>query len=110
MSKKILTTDDELKQMNDASTAVDAGPRSAMGKRNAYASLVKQQRLTFQGDCFVTLFSLLTCYSLSKAPRIEKTVINKSPPLLLLDKHGEFMIFCLMLFSYTVSRLSYYKR
>lgn len=66
MRKKILTTNDELNQMNDASTAVDAGIRSTIGKRNAYGNLVKQQRLAFQGDCFVTLFSLLTCYSLSK--------------------------------------------
>jgi hypothetical protein len=87
MSKKILIDEDELLQLDASSTAIDSGPSSHIGKRNAYGALVQQQRSNFSGECHVTLFSLLTCYNIAKA-KSEQKIQLLQPPLLIMDRNG----------------------
>lgn len=87
MTKKILTDETELLQLDNTSTAVDIGPSSAIGRRNAYGALVRQQRLNFGGECNITFFSLLTCYKITRATTFQKNSLLE-PPLLTIDRNG----------------------
>ena len=50
---------------DDNSPATTAGPNTAIGRRNAYHDVVKSQ-LELCGTCNITLFSLLSSYSIAK--------------------------------------------
>lgn len=50
---------------DDNSPATTAGPTTAIGRRNAYHDVVKSQWQLY-GVCKITLFSLLSSYSISK--------------------------------------------
>jgi hypothetical protein len=87
MTKKILFSHNELGDLEETATAVDSGPNSAIGKRNAYGALVAQQYKNFEGKCEVTFFSLLTSYTLSIASKVTGKVLEE-PPYLKLDPNG----------------------
>lgn len=90
MNTKVVIDEDELNKLSDGAIAVDTSPTSALGKRNAYSDLVKQQRNDYQGECFVTLYSLLTSYSIGKCSN-DLTQSISVPPLLVVDKHGTYV-------------------
>ena len=48
---------------------------------------MKQQRENYNGQCNVTLFSLLTCYSLTSKTSSTKP-ISSQPPLIIVNEHG----------------------
>ena len=71
-------------QLEDTASAIECGPNSAMGKRLAYEKLVIQQRDNYNGQCFVTMFSLYTSYSIG----IAKSKVYPTPLLLVIDDNG----------------------
>ena len=58
-----------------------------MGKRQAYESLVIQQRQLNDGNCDATLYGLLSSYSISTATR-DNVAKLKSPPLVRVNDNG----------------------
>ena len=84
---RLVTNKQELDCMDPQESAtLQAGPGSNLGKRDAYAAVVKQQWQT-HGICHVTFFALLTSYSLHRPSDNEKKTL-KEPPLLQLDENG----------------------
>ena len=68
------------------SATLQAGPGSNLGKRDAYAAVVKQQWQP-HGICNVTGFALLTSYSFHRPSDNENKTL-KEPPSLQLDENG----------------------
>jgi PIF1-like helicase len=87
MNKVLKTRPELLNQLNEQETAVESGPNSALGKRAAYEILVIQQRERYAGQCNVTMFTVLTSYSVSSASSKEKTKLLL-PPLLVVNESG----------------------
>jgi hypothetical protein len=73
------------------SATLQAGPGSNLGKRDAYAAVVKQQWQP-HGICNVTGFALLTSYSSHHPSDNEKKTL-KEPTLLHLDENGMISLF-----------------
>jgi len=87
VSVRLITNTQELEAMDPAESAtLKARPGSNLGKRDAYAALMKQQRMTY-GICNVTFYALLTSYSFHDSSLNEKKTL-KEPPLLRLDDNG----------------------
>lgn len=84
MNRGLKTKLDVISQLEDTASAFESGPNSATGKRRAYEQLVFQQRETYGGQCHVTLFSLISSYSISRLK--DKTF--PSPPLLVVNSDG----------------------
>ena len=84
MYQNLKTRSDIIEFLNDEESAVESGPNSALGKRRAYECLVFQQRGSYSNQCFVTLYSLLTSYSISSS-KVAKLLC---PPLLKLNSDG----------------------
>ena len=78
------------RKLADTDSAIESGHNSNLGRRNAYESLAFQQRMNFEGVCFVTYYSLLTFYTISVDRNKNKSKV-KCPPLLTLDKYGIIM-------------------
>ena len=78
---------EELNNLETHSSAIQTGPNSAMGKRQAYESLVIQQRQLNDGNCDATLYGLLSSYSISTATR-DNVAKLKSPPLVRVNDNG----------------------
>lgn len=57
---------------DDSTPATAAGPNTGIGRRNAYHDVAKSQWQSY-GTCNMTIFSLLSSYTLSK----HKETINK---------------------------------
>jgi hypothetical protein len=60
------------------------GIASHLGRRDAYAALVKQQHKK-HGKCFITVFALLTYYNLAIAKKKRK---KYGPPLMQIKPDG----------------------
>jgi hypothetical protein len=84
LNRGLKTRAEIIGQLEDSASAIESGPNSAVGKRLAYQLLVIQQRETFDGECYVTLFSLYTSYSVSVANK----KVYPAPLLLKIDNRG----------------------
>lgn len=62
---------------DDNSPAITAGPTTGIGRRNAYHDVVKSQWQSY-GTCNITLFSLLSSYSITKHKELAKA--KPGPP------------------------------
>ena len=84
MYKSLISKSEIIEYLDDEESAVESGPNSALGKRRAYENLVVQQRESYDDQCFVTLFTLLSSYSIS-TPKVLKL---SPPPLLIVNSDG----------------------
>ena len=84
MNRGLKTRAEVIGQLESSASAIESGPNSALGKRLAYQSLVIQQRETYDGKCYVSLFSLYTSYTVS----IENKKVYPAPALLRIDDRG----------------------
>ena len=85
--RSLKTRPECIRKLADTDSAIECGPNSNLGRRNAYEYLALQQRTDFNGVCFVTYYSLLTSYSIGVDRTKNKSKV-KCPPLLTLDKYG----------------------
>ena len=84
---RIVTNKQLLDSMNPSESAsASTTPASTLGRRDAFAILTKQQWDSFQ-KCDVTLFALLTSYTIHEATKTERRVLQP-PPFLQLDQSG----------------------
>ena len=72
---------------NNNTSAVATGPTSNIGRRRAYEELSKLQWIKY-GCCHMTLFSLLSTYSITKQSSSETTT-GTLQILLELTNHGK---------------------
>jgi hypothetical protein len=72
MERTIITSAEQLNNLNDEETALESGPKSAMGKRKAYENLLVQQKQAYDGQCNFTMFNLFTSYSTRTAKSDDK--------------------------------------
>ena len=84
MYKSLISKSEIIEYLDDEESAVESGPNSALGKRRAYENLVVQQRESYDDQCFVTLFTLLSSYSISTS----KVLKLSPPPLLIVNSDG----------------------
>lgn len=85
--KHIITEKTILDTLEDEDSTEAAGLGSAMGRRRAYQTLMKQQR-DDHGECQITFFNLLTYYSF-KNPDSKSKKKQTGPSLLIIDSLGE---------------------
>lgn len=79
----------QYQQGNDESIpATASGPGSGLGRRTAYEDVVKSQRNTFN-DCNITLFGLMTTYSIDKLNIKLKKALDEPIMLMTLNEYGE---------------------
>ena len=91
VEKNLITSTEQLSYLNDRETAIEKGPKSAMGKRRAYEDLVVQQRQSYRGQCYFTMFNLFTSYNICAATIKDKSKLLV-PPLLEVDDDGIIII------------------
>ena len=84
MYQSLKSKSEIIEYLDDEESAIECGPNSALGKRRAYESLVVQQRESYSNQCFVTLYSLFSSYSISSS----KAAKLLCPPLLILNSDG----------------------
>lgn len=68
--------------------AVANGPKSGLGRRDAYKAVTTSQWATF-GSCDITLFSFLTAYDINKHKQGDKVPKTALTVLLKVDAHGK---------------------
>lgn len=90
MNRPILTQS----QPNDSEDkpATSSGPQSNLGRRKAYEDLCKAQWNMFS-MCKITLFSLLSSYTLRKKNAKQKVALGAPTLLLEIDNHGKNFMF-----------------
>jgi PIF1-like helicase len=91
MERTIITSAEQLNNLNDEETALESGPKSAMGKRKAYENLLVQQKQAYDGQCNFTMFNLFTSYSTRTAKSDDKKKL-KPPPLLAVNDDGRIIL------------------
>jgi hypothetical protein len=91
MERTIITSAEQLNNLNDEETALESGPKSAMGKRKAYENLLVQQKQAYDGQCNFTMFNLFTSYSTRTAKSDDKKKL-KQPPLLAVNDDGRIIL------------------
>ena len=84
LNRGLKTRAEIIGHLEDSESAVECGLNSSMGKRMAYQMLVIQQRENYDGQCFVTLYSLFTSYSVTVASK----KVYPAPELLIIDAYG----------------------